>query len=371
MATKHLIDGIGEVTVESVGNAYCSMVHVHYRDAHGRYRGAGFEVLVDEELNPKLSRTHAGLQVLEPEGNLQTCLDLARDFVASDRSKLFFMTFGRVQTDLSTLKRERSNRESWSRPHEHLTPRIKQLERMHAVLRDWADSSDAPLPVQLGPTAAAPFGFELSPFSAGALNRALGSGEVASFRNDAIHTPVAMVAEFAAEAGHGTVKFSFRNDPYDRSSAVFRIPNAEPRDFWAASPMSLDEQITRKKVSDDDLVVLEVTSPVRFRAASFLKNLTTKGLDPVTVVFDASTVHVGKASELLLAFQARPSVDDLLHEVERRLAQEDDIGLDRYVSIIEKVAGLYGMDPGEAFEAFRTQRGDRYLVTEAKALPSP
>lgn len=372
MSFKRTLPGIGEVKVESVGS---SVIHVSMRTAENAPRGVAFAVLMDEDMQPRLSRIMHPSPA--PEGDLTPFAELARELLDTNVSTRFFLVLDRVETDLGVLRRELEDLGRQNRPTNEIRARIEQLSVAQKNLREWSNNPKTPLPTEFGPSAPAPFGFAVHPPTVGAVGRALSTGEVASFPNDPLHTPVTLAIALAAEAGHPMVPFSLRDDPTGagRMGVYDGLTSKDPRfGPQIRKPVSIGWMAEQGALDSDDLVVLEATVPVAPNAEAFLTRLLgTKRppgqeWDPVAVVFDGSTVHVGKASKLLVAFRRRPSEKDLIEEIGRRIEAEGQIDLGRYVEIVETVAGRFGMDAFDAMESFRVARGEDYLVT---ASPAP
>lgn len=373
MSLKRTLPGIGEVKVESVGS---SMIYVSLRAPDNSPRGLAFAVLLDEDMKPRLTRVP--YLTVPPTGDLAYYATLAQELLDTDRAGRFFLMLDRVEMDLGVLRREVEDLDRKSRPTEDLKARIAQLTNARRLLREWSKNPHRPLPTDFGPSSPAPFGFEPQVLTAGAVGRALASGEVASFPNDPLHGPVTLAIALAAEKGHQMVAFSLRDDPTGngRHAIYDGLSSKDPRfGPQIRKPVSVGWMVEQGALDPDDLVVLEATVPVAPNAEAFLTRLLEtkrrpgEDRDPVAVVFDASTVHVGKASKLLVAFRRRPTEKDLIDEIGRRIEAEGQIDLGRYVEIVETVAGRFGMDAHDAMEAFRVARGEDYLVTAGSPAP--
>lgn len=373
MSIKRTLPGIGEVKVESVGS---SVIHVSMRTAGSSPRGVAFTVLLDEDMQPRLNRiVHPSPA---PEGDLAPFAELAQELLDTNVSARFFLILDRIEMDLGGLRRDLEDPSRRNKPTDAIRARVEQLSAAQKSLREWSQNPRAPLPAEFGPSAPAPFGFAIHPLTAGAVARALSTGEVASFPNDPLHSPVTLAIELAAEAGHPMVPFSLRDDPTGagRMGVYDGLSSKDPRfGPQIRKPVSVGWMVEQGALDPDDLVVLEATVPVAPNAEAFLTRLLEtkrrpgEDRDPVAVVFDASTVRVGKASKLLAAFRRRPTEEDLIDEIGRRIEAEGQIDLGRYVEIVETVAGRFGMDAHDAMEAFRVARGEDYLVTAGSPAP--
>lgn len=365
MSLKRSLPGIGEALAESVGSA----IHVSVREQDGATRGMAFAVLLDEDMAPRLSRIQHPRPM--PEGDPTPFVELAKELLDTNVSARFFLVLDRVEMDLRVLRREFEDLERKGGATDQTKARIEQLATAQRALRQWSNEPRRPLPTTFGPSVPAPFGFVVRPPLAGTIARALSTGEVSSFPNDPLHSPVTAAIELAAEAGHQMVPFSLRDDPTGagRHAVYPGLSSKDPRfGPQIRKPASVAWMAEQGALDRDDLVVLEATVPVAANAEAFLARLLER-MDPVTVVFDASTVHVGKASRLHAAFRRRPAESDLIEEIGRRIETEGEIDLGRYVEIVQSVAGRYGMDYFEAMEAFRIARGEDYLVTAGSPTP--
>ncbi len=363
MTAPRYVEGLGEVEVASVGNtSHSTQIRVVSKIQGNRPCAVSFAVLLDEDLRPRLQRVADSAS--DGPGDLATCARLAEEFLHENLSARYFLMLGRIEMDLDDLLRERELAGRGGRPHSSLVPRIEQLERARASLTKWAGKpTEAPFPERFGPSVQAPFGFTLQPLEDPV--QALKPGSVTSFANDAVLSAVTTLAVASHGDGRNVVGFSFRNDltGSGRMALYDGLTRTDSRFTpWVHSAGTLPRLIEEGALTDRDLAIVETTVPVVSQAQSFLRRLEALGANPTVIVIEPSSVHVGKASDLLVAFERKPTLVFFLDEVERRLAEASDLTLGDYISIVDIVAGRCGLDIDEAFEAFRRERGDAYSI---------
>ncbi|AOG02864.1 hypothetical protein [Bosea sp. RAC05] len=363
MAKSKYVEGLGNVVVETLGNtAHSTKISVSVLNQGKVASAASFVVLLDEDLQPRLRRVQEPYAAT-PSG-LALCASLAQEFLDEEVTARFFLMLGRIEMDLGGLRREKEAVERGATPLASVTSRIEQLERARGMLKKWSDApSVKTLPRHFGPSCPASLGFSTQAMADPL--EVLQADRVISVPNDAALLTVSALAKASHGDGRNVIGFSYRNDPvgggqmglYDgltRTDSRF-----EP---WVYSAGSLSRVLREGGITDRDLAIVETTIPVVDQAHAFLSRLETMGVDPTVIVIEASELRIGKASQLLAAYERRPTEELFLNEVERRLAEAPALTLGDYVSIVDVVAGRYGMDVDEAFETFRRERGDAYSI---------
>lgn len=373
------IPGHGETKIQVVGGAHTSAIDVMV----GR-PGLRFAVHLDEALQPHLVRIPYLLE--PPSGNLEPLVEAARRHFDANATTRMFLTVGRIEMDSLILKQEldrcnsivrQMNKEPNPKPQsiavfsqqaEAHARRLRDMEKYKKALLEWTKApgkSDLPTPKA---HAVRPHGLELG---TGTVAKALASGEVASFRNDPLNRIVTEAIMGSFDAGHPMVGFSHMKD----AALYVGLTNKDPRYAASVRPAtSLTWMIIEGLVTDDDLIVVECMSPMVTQAEPFLTKILSTNIDPVVVVFDAATVHVGKASKVLAALTRQPSLDEIFVMIETQMRDEiadaGSIGLGRYLEIVDGIAERYRMDGDEVSIAFQDRHGDDFSIQMASA-PGP
>lgn len=362
MAKAQYVEGVGNVVVDSRGNtSHSTQIRVSILSQGKAPAGASFAVLLDEDMQPRLRRIPAGYA--EGPADLQLCARLAQEFLDEDVSARFFLMLGRIEMDLQGLRAEREAAGRASRPLSSITPRIEQLERSRSMLRKWSDAPDKKLPMHVGPSCRASFGF--SPQPMGSPGEALRAGGIQAFHCDAALSGVSSLAKAFHGEGRNVIGVSFRDDTTGggRMGLYDGLTRTDARFApWVYSAGALPRLIEEGGITDHDLVIVETTVPVVAQIQALLRRMEAMDVNPTVLAIETSAIHLGKASELLAAYERQPTDEFFLDEVERRLSSDTDQPLGAFVEAVEVVAGRCGMNVSDAFELFRRERGHAYGV---------